>query len=352
MKVKHVNFNVTLEGNGIVNFDSGEQKYLWNRESKAGFKNKFTSADNNNMYAKKHYIRNENGELDYKIKLSSDCLRNAIFSGDAIATNPSITHHSVLLNSFIGSTLGLVRGYMFATKTNILKRKSPLTITSATQTNDAESYMEFFSRSGMKKIGDDSGTKDTTIFNKETIGDITYEAKGFINIQSLQFLSSDPIFDRFSFNSDEFELLKTFLSGNLPKFDSEMGYYSLKTSAIDVAEFGIKLNQENIIFLIKETLKRILSINILRSGSFAKTTGLTIELVYDPINSITNKSITINSIEDIDNLDFEVEEFYILADESEAKKQRELIEERIKLEAKQKEDTKKEGKKSKKEDGE
>jgi hypothetical protein len=241
---------------------------------------------------------------------------------------------------------------MFATKTNTLKRKSPLTITSATQINNTESYMEFFSRSGMKKVGDDSGTKDTTIFNKETIGDITYEAKGFINIQSLQFLSADPIFDRFSFNSDEFETLKTFLNGNLPNFNSELGYYSLKTSAIDVAEFGIKFNQENIVFLIKETLKRILSLNILRSGSYAKTNGLSIELVYDPIDSSTNKTIVINSIDDIDNLNFEVEDFYVLTDESEAKKQRAIIEEALKLEAKQKQEAKKEGKKPKKDEGE
>jgi hypothetical protein len=352
MKVKHVNFSLKLEGNGISNYDSGDQKYLWNRESKSGFKNKFTSADNNNMYAKKHYFRNENGELEYKIKISSDCLRNAIFSGDAIATNPSISHHSVLLNSFIGSTLGLVRGYMFASKTMTFKRKSPLTITSAIQTNNAESYMEFFSRSGAKKVGDDSGEKDTTIFNKETIGEITYEAKGFLNIQALEFLSADPIFDRFSFNSDDFSVLKTFLTNNLPNFDSELGYYNLKTSAIDVAEYGIKLNSDNVKFLIKEALKRILKINIVRSGSYVKTSGLTIELVYDPINPSANKTITINNDEDIEKLDFDVEDYYVLADETNAKEQRKAIEDSLILAAKQKQDSKKASKTTKNETNE
>jgi hypothetical protein len=351
MKVKQVKFKVQLEGNGISNFDSGEQKYLWNRESKAGFKNKFTSADNNNKYAKKVYFRNEDGSLGYKVKLSSDALRNAIFSGDAVATNPSISHHSALLNSFIGSPLGLIRGYMFTTKTNALRRGSALTITSAAQTNNAESYMEFHARSGEKKVGDDSGTNDTTIFNKETIGDVTYEARGFINIQQLEFLGADPVFERYAFNPDEFPMLKRFLSNNLPNFNSELGYYTLKTSAIDVSEYGIKLSSENVKYLIKETLKRILNIHILRAGSYAKTIGLTIDLVYEPLNPKSNKTITIESIEDIDALDFEIDEYYVLSDETEAKKQRELIVAAIKAEAKEKE-AKKAAKKSKKDDDE
>jgi hypothetical protein len=341
MKVKHVNFKIELEGNGIVNYDSGDQKYLWNRESKEGNKNKFTSGDNNNMYAKKYYFRREDGVLGYKIKISSDALRNAIFKGDAIATNPSITHHKSLLNSFIGSTMGLVRGYMFAGKKETLKRKSPLTITSAIQTNNSESYMEFYSRSGGKKVGDDSDKSDTTIFNKETIGDITYIAEGFINLQSLEFLSGDPIFDRYSFNSDDYEILKTFLIHTLPNFDGELGYYTLKTSVIDVAEYGLKLTNEQIVFLIKETLKRMLQIRIDRATAYAKIKSLTVELVMDPLDSKKNIWVDINSNEDIDNLNFDVEESYVLADESNAKEQRAIIEKALKEETKKTADAKK-----------
>jgi len=339
-KVKHVNFKVELVGNGIVNYDSGDQKFLWNRESKEGNKNKFTSADNNNMYAKKHYFRREDGVLDYKIKISSDALRNSIFKGDAIATNPSISHHKTLLNSFIGSTMGIVRGYMFAGKTETIKRKSPLTISSAIQSNNTESYMEFHSRSGEKKNDDDSDKSDTTIFNKETIGDITYKAEGFINIQNLEFLSADPIFDRYSFNSDDYSILKTFLTHNLPNFNNELGYYSLKTSNIDVAEYGLKLTSEQTVYLIKETLKRILAIRIERSTSYAKLSNLKIELVSDPLNTKNNTWVDINSIEDIDALSFDIDESYVLADESNAKEQRMIIENAIKEEAKKSADKK------------
>lgn len=325
MKIKNVNFEINLKGNGLVNFDSGDQKYLWNRESKDGNKNKFSSIDNNNVYAKKVYYRTEDNKLEYKNKISSDSLRNSIFRGDAIAVNPTISHNKNLLYQFIGSTVGLMRGYMFAGDETI-KRKSPLTITSAIQTNNAESYMEFHARSGQKKKNDDSDKSDTTIFNKETIGDITYKSEGFINIQSLEFISCDPIFDRYSFNSDDYNVLKFFLNKSLPNFNSDLGYYTLKTSAINVAEYGLKLTNEQIVYLIKETLKRILNINIVRATSYAKVESLKIELVTDVINPKNNVWVEIKTEEDIDNLQFEVEEYYVLSDESEAKKQREEIE--------------------------
>lgn len=328
MKIKHVNFEIKLKGNGIVNFDSGDQKFLWNRESKEGNKNKFSSANDNNVYAKKVYFRDDSNNLNYKIKISSDALRNAIFKMDAIATNPSISHHKSLLYSFIGSTMGLVRGYMF-TGEEIIKRKSPLTITAAIQTNNAESYMELHSRSGEKKINNDTDEKDTTLFNKETIGDITYKAEGSINTQGLEFLSCDPIFDRYSFNSDDYNILKTFLKNTLPNFDGELGYYSLKSSVIDVAEYGIKLTNEQIVYLIKETLKRILALSIQRANAYVKLESLKIELVTDVINAKNNVWVEIKTKEDVDNLDFDIEEYYVLADESSAKKQREDIENRL-----------------------
>ena len=328
MKIKHLKFEYNLEGSGIVNCDSGDQKYIWNRESKAGNKNKFTSGNDNNKYSKKYYFMNDDGVLDYGIKISSDCLRNSIFRGDAIAINPTILHHRVLLNSFIGSTLGLVRGYMFADKKETVNRKSPLTITPAMQDSNSVSYMEIGTKSGDKMSGDD-GKGGLSLRNTECVGDITYSGKGSIDIAGLEFLSCDPIFDRYSFNPDEYDILKKFLSGNLPNFSSELGYHTLKTSSIDVSEYGIKLSSENVMYLVKEALRRVLNINISRSTSYAKLSGLRIQLVSDVLGN--NEWIDIKSMEDIDNLDFEVEEFYVLADESKVNDQRKVIEDSIKL---------------------
>jgi hypothetical protein len=329
MKIKSLNFKVELEGNGIVNYDSNDQKNLWNGESKKGNKNKFTSFNNNNMYAKKTYYRSDDGELLYKIKISSDALRKAMFGDDAIAQNPSIKHNKPVLCAFIGSPLGLIKGYCLPDKTESISRKSPFTITSAEQTNNAESYMEFHSRSGQKNVGDDSDKSDTTIFNKETIGKITYSAEGTIDFQGLEFISCDTIFDRYGFNSDDYSILKPVLSNYLPNFDSDLGYYQLITSSIKVSEYGIKFTNEQIVFLIKEALKRILNFRILRSGSYVKMSKLTVELVINPINSKENIFIEINSIDDIENLSFEVVEHYVLTDTSESIEKHNEIERKL-----------------------
>jgi hypothetical protein len=330
-EICELNFEIEMRGNEIVNFDSSDQKYFWNQESKNGNKNKFSSIDNNNKYAKKNIYRNDDNKIDYEIKISSECLKYGIFDEYAIAINPSFQLNKNILNQFIGSVLGLTRGYMFAGNKETLTRTSPLSLSPAYQTNNAESHMEFHSRSGFKKSkteGDDS--KDTTIFNKESIGKITYFSEGSFDIKGFEFLSSDPIFNRCEFNPDDFELLKFFLSRSLPNFDSELGYYKLKTSVIDVAEFGFKLNNENVVFLIKETLKRIFKLNIRRAGAFAKVEKLKIQLVYNPRNPKENPWIEINSEEDIDNLSFKVKEYYVLHDESDSKEQRLIIEEALK----------------------
>jgi hypothetical protein len=64
-------------------------------------------------------------------------------------------------------------------------KKSPLTITSAIQTNNTESLWNFIQK--VVKVHDDSDKSDTTIFNKETIGEITYDVEGAFNLQSMEF---------------------------------------------------------------------------------------------------------------------------------------------------------------------
>ena len=196
------------------------------------------------------------------------------------------------------------------------------------QDSNSVSFMQIGTKSGDKRSGDDS-KGGLSLRNTECVGDITYSGKGSIDIAGLEFLSCDPIFDRYSFNPDEYDILKKFLSGNLPNFSSELGYHTLKTSSIDVSEYGIKLSSENVMYLVKEALRRVLNINISRSTSYAKLSGLRIQLVSDVLGN--NEWIDIKSMEDIDNLDFEVEEFYVLADESKVNDQRKVIEDSIKL---------------------
>lgn len=343
--VKNILLKLELEGQGIVNYDSNDQKWVLNQTH---LKN--NGKHGNVSYAKKNFYKDENDELTYKIKISSDSLKHDMFKSDLIAQTPNISYHPTLLYNYIASPLSIIRGYLFANTKETLKRKGAITLCDAEQTCDAMSTINVFSRSGEKKVGevnDDKG--DTTFYAKETVGKIKYESIGNIDLMGLQFISCDSVFDRYSFNPDYYNLYKQFLTQKIPNFNSELGYYQQKNSSIEIPEYGVLLNEENVVYLVKESLKKLLAINIKRKDSYAKVSTLKIKLVEKPNEerfNIEDNWITINSDEDIDKLDFEPYMFYSLVDYDKAKKDRIEIEKEI--EKALKDEKKKENKKSKK----
>lgn len=348
MKIKNILFKADLIGKGIVNMDSGDQKWIFDQESGSHLNLGKDKQFKNLSFAKKNFYRNDDGKLIYKLKISSDCLKNNMFSSDVLSQSPKITYEDAVLYSYIASPMSLIRGYLFANKKETLKRSGALTICDAEQTCNAVSTMEFFSKSGEKTSNDgESDKSDTTIYKKETVGDISYSTIGNVDLMKLQFISADQVFDRYGFNPDKFSMYKSFLSLRLKNFNSELGYYGIKDSALDIPEFGIKLSNENITELVKETLKKLISINIKRKGSFAKVSSLKIKLVFDPLKdtfSSKDNWIEIKSIEDIDNLSFEIEDFYTKVNIDEAKKLRENIENSLKEEQKKEKESIKEKK--------
>jgi hypothetical protein len=317
MNVKNILIKAELEGVGIVNMDSNDQKWLFNK-TKNGEYNK----RENVSYAKKNfYMEGEN--LKYKIKISSDCIRNAMFKNEMVSQSPNITHNDAILYSFIATPMGMIRGYLFTNKIEPLKRSGALTICDAEQTCNAVSYIEICSKSGEKTSNDGTSEKsDTTFFKKETVGKIHYETEGVIDLSKLQFISADQVFDRYGLNPDKFSLWKQFMSLRLKNFNSNLGFYKLSTSVIDIPEQGVLFSNENVLDLVKDTLIRLLSLSIQRKGSYAKVNKLKIKLVYDPISDIKDNAdswIEIVSLEDINSLNFEVQEFYSLVDVEQAK---------------------------------
>ena len=298
-KTKEILFRIKIKGNGIVNYDFKGQKRILKK-----LVNHLYNEFDNTSYAKKNFY----GDGQYKIKISSNSLRYSIFRNDMIAASVNIMNSKTLLNSYIGSTVGILRGYLFA-KSISLHKSGAFTIVDAEQTSEALSYMEQFTKSGDKTASDNSNT----IFSKETIGDIEYQSFGSINLESLQFMSCDPIFGRLNFHPDDVEILTTILKNNIPNFNSEKGYYKLKTSSVDIEEEGIKFSDENVKFLVKELMIRILSLKIKRSGAYAELDSLEYKLVNDPISdNYSNEDgwNRLENIDDIDNMNFDVEEFY------------------------------------------
>jgi hypothetical protein len=335
-KVKNILFRVNLKGNGIVNFDDSSQKFMYNGTNLNSMKTMY----DNTSYAKKRFYKDVDGNLTYKICISSDCLRHDIFKEDILNQSPNIINNEAVLYSFIASPANLLRGYLFADKKETYKRKGAITITDAEQTCNAVSYIETFSRSGLKN--QDSDKADNSFYKKETIGNIKYSTIGNIDLMQLQFVSVDQIFDRFSFNPDSFELYKAFLKTKLENFNSELGYFQIESSVIDIPEYGFKFSNENVNKLVQEFFTRLLKLNILRKNAYANIESIEYKLVYDVIEDTFDTEdgwLSIKNEFDIKNINIIVEDFYVSVDESNAKKLRNDIEldyEKRKKEAKDK----------------
>jgi hypothetical protein len=329
-KTKNILFRMELKGKGVVNFDSNDQKYLWNENTKNSGQERVSH--NNVSFAKKRWYKNEDGSFDHKLIISSNCLRHYIFSDDTLYQSPNIINNANLLNSMIASPGLILRGYMFAEKdpAKSIKRSSVLSITDAEQTNNSISSIETFARSGEKIV--DENKSDTSFFKKETVGEITYEAIGAIDLMQMQFISCDQIFDRLALNPDTFEDYSNFLSTKLPNFNSKLSYYQIKGSAIELPEYGFILSKDNIVFLTKELLRRMINLKIRKSAAYAETINIQYKLVSDPFQDKLNNDDGWNTLtqESIDTLDFEPEDFYFEYDFAKAK------ELRLELEAKAK----------------
>lgn len=335
MSIKNIIFKIEAKGNGIVNFDGPTQKEFL---KKLAFNNKDAEGENkrlslplvdavgykhNNItLAKKNFFIDNNGNLAYKIKISNDCVRNALFDDEQVAQTPSVATNQALRLNHIGSEACLVRGYMLLNKENniSLKRKSALILTDFEQSCNGISAIELHSKSGSKENeGADSDKSEANLWFKENIGDISYTAKGGINLELLQFISGDPMFDRLAINVDEFETYKKYLSKRLPSFDSELNFYKLKNSIVGSTEYGLLLSQQAINDLVKYTLKKLLKLKIKRSKAYAELTNLKMLLVENPLtdnyNTPDDKWIDVTP-EVIENLNLDYHIFYEIGEKT------------------------------------
>lgn len=301
-KIKSIRFELGINGRGIVNFDGGSKSELmkqYDSVNKADYDNK------NVKVAKKVYT-----EDDFKIKISAECLRKSIYGEYMDYVTPEIAYSKTVLSSAIGTQYMLTRGYAFMCNEGYaVTRDSALTISDAIQTNDAKVVMDFCTASGQRN--------NTSVYGVERVGDITYLSKGAISLKKLQFISTDPRYSRMAVPHDwteESSIYMTALKANIPNFNPKVGYFLSKGSVNNFgryAESGVRINNEAIIDIVKCILTDIRSINISRATSYAEAVSLRIKLISDTINdNLSEEWIELKTIEDINNLSFEIEDFY------------------------------------------
>lgn len=340
-KLKQIALKINAKGNGIVNNDY--KTYL----NKTIHKN----WNDNTSFAKKSFYLDEKGNIQYKIQVSSDLIRSTVFN-NTIKT-PTLTHHKYLMCDYFSNIDSIMRGWFFGEKDTLgSKKKSAITLTKLTQTNNAVSYLEIGTKQGEIKLKDkinveeetkpetDDTTKNTKKKKKkgegsnslrfvETIGDIEYSGDGFIDIQQLQFLSLDDMFDRLAFNPDYVpEFCKMFK--NKYNYDINANYYTMTTDSSKLPEYGILLNDDIQNLLIKHFLKNLYNLTIKRSGSYLRLSELYYKPIYedDSVKDMLddeNGWIKINNEKEIGDLNFEYSVYFVESNKDEITNKNDII---------------------------
>ena len=287
--IRSILFRGRVKGKGIVNYDSKEQRWV--------LRDRFAQD--------RGYLRHENVKIAkhtfYKVDekdgktiwerrlcISSDCLRQAIFSEDFPFQNTMIMHHPDLLMKVVASIPALLRGYLFAEEGKpTLKKKSPLMITGAEQVSNGATHFEINTMSGAKRQKEDADDpSDISMHYEEKIGEVEYAFEGAIDLKELQFISMSETYDRLAVNPDRSENYRKILSAALGSAVDVKRYYCMKHSVIRTPEEGVLLNQLQVVRLIQELVKRLLSLRIQRSKSYAQITNLEAKIVSDPLSDV------------------------------------------------------------------
>ena len=305
-KVKSILFKIEIEGNGVVNYDSNEQRFH------IGEKFPFLKSYHSNvMYAKRN-IYNDGKEPRFKLVISPTCMKHAMY--DKVSQTPKLTHNKDLLYANLAHPESILNGHLHAIKNDTLKRKGAITLVAAEQTCDALSRLEFHSKSGEKiSYEADEEKSDNSIYKKETIGKIKYSSQGAINLKELQFYSCDEIMGRYGFNPDHFDLFKKYADIHFGSFDNELGFFQMRGSSVNIAERGFKFTDDQVRLLVSVFLEKLLTLDISRSSAYARKEKLMVKLVSNPLIDRFNSEegwVEINSIENIQALQYEVFEAY------------------------------------------
>ena len=329
MSVKSIFFKLSLKGSGIVNFDSNDQKFYWNQQDGISY-----ASHDNVSFGKGNYIKDRdkdgklNGKLKKILKISSDCLRHNIHIEGHPFHTVNILQNEEARISFLTHVDTLLRGYLLVD--TMEKKKSCYTITSAENVSDATSSIELHSRSGAKEkrdIKDENPTADNSLFFKETVGDISYLAKGAVSIKELRFISMDDKFDRRALKDDSAKRYIECLAKTLGSKVSDPGYYVIKNSAYQVPEYGILLTDEQIKFLLTTLFEKMGCVSIGKSQTgYAIEDDLKFKVVQNPL---TDKMDDTNWISKIDMKDISFDNPYEKVDAKAAVAQAQEVQDKV-----------------------
>lgn len=276
---KSIIFKAKFRGQGIVNYDSNDQKYYYNRTRTGA-----NVRHDNVMFGKGRFTfvsKNDDGKetWDKTNVISADFVRHHMYAEEMSVHMPNVMHNDQLLIQSVATKAALERGYMFA-KSETWKRKSPFQISYLTNVSNAVSTIETYSNS-QQKIGDNEN-KGTSFYLKEVLGDTEYVAEGFVDLSELGFISMSEIHDRMSVNPDLAGVYRHNLSQHLGSEVSPIKYWNKINDMYQIPEKAIKLTDDQVRMLAKDIFRRLVSLQVFKNGGFVVCESVDILLVDDP----------------------------------------------------------------------
>lgn len=342
--MRNLEFKLTLEGMGIVNFDANDyQKYIFGKMLHSSLKD-------NIKVGKKYFFVEDEKDKDsedvytFKPFIDSNAVRRHLF-GHAI--DGYLAKHVELFLDQAATWQNIVRGWVVTGQNNeTVTRKSAICVTDFLLDGEKMKAPNLVIGTSDSIDPLTSKRSDTSMFYVEKLGDTKWVGHGNININQLMFISASEDAGRMAIKSEYLEKYVECLSNRFgDKFDGKIGYY--RTGQSTVPEKGVLFNNVFGDYIIRKTLEAMLSLNITRAQSYAETTKLMVRILNTPFDYESQNEgwIEIRSLSDIASLDFGYLDHQIVDVTKEEYdnylvKKSELIE-HIRAEKKAKEETKK-----------
>lgn len=299
-----IEIELTLGGFGLVNMNGNNPPYRFRNEMIVDGKlAKNGSFGKENVYKQTIIENGEKKEIYTYKKIISDGLLRKELSGDENSVNADkLMKIDSLRQAYVSQNSTIIRGYMATNKQSFsLKRKSAACVTPAEQISNTITWLETKTAEGKRD--------DTSLFFKETCGEITYQSNILIDVKQLKFMSVDDNYDRLSILEKDVQPIINHINSRYGDGNAVYGNWAT-THKNFIGEQGIILSNKVVTTIIRELIERALAIDIRRSGSYAKTVGIKIAIGYagEPVNLLVKpKFVSINSLADYDKLVEDIE---------------------------------------------
>lgn len=317
--VNAIAVKITLEGSGIVNFGTSDDKYFLNKRCGFHYNNDNNKIGKFNIYKNPKYNGGENGEPECIAipKISADCLRhNAFVNDDDYVTNVNNMKLSSIEEAlYLSSPSAIERGFLFAVRNgNSLRNKSAVTVTDAELTNNTLTFNEFHSNSSSKVEGN-----DTAIYSADTLGNTKWEATLVIDLKKCSVLIADDFGGRRAIGEELIEngSLADAFKMRYGRVPYTIEYVQNKNASWQnmSCEKALVFDNEFINFIIKDIIKRFASISIRTNIAYAETTSIKVKPICGIGDLVCDDNGYVEmSKDEIDEMVITPKEFYSFVD--------------------------------------